>query len=196
MDAKKKLLSLRDILKFFFPESRLEIFVFLAFFTFYLSYSIFIALNSSVIDFTERPYDVYFSYDNPIVYERGYVYISGHPLMRYITMPFILLGDFLANLFGYKAKTILCVFICSLLVSLSIIYICRYLKKIIKLRGSVVYILLGMYGFSMTCLTLCFTPESFTISVFLLSFTVCIYSCCIHQNKKMSLAATIFFQLF
>lgn len=192
---KQNLRQLHKVFKLFFPECRQELIVFFFFLIVYMSYSIFIALNTSVIDSIERPYDIYFSYDNPIVYERGYVYISGHPLMKYITMPFIFLGDFLASHFGYKAKTLFAILICSVLISLSVVYVYRYLKKVIHLNNNVVYLLIGIYGFSMACLTLCFTPESFTISAFLLSFIVYFYSYYIQNDEDIGLFATLFFSI-
>lgn len=193
MKLKKNIRQLLEVFKLLLPQDKQEIFILIFFMLFYLSYSVFISLNTSAIDFTERSYDVYFSYDNPIVYEREYVYMSGHPLMKYMTMPFILFGDFLAILFGPKAKTLFSSIVCSSLISLSIVYIYRYLRVIVKLNGRVTCLLIGLYGFSMTCLTLCFTPESFTISAFLLSFMVYFYSYYIQSNRNITLATNILF---
>lgn len=190
---KDNIKQLRDIFKAFLPENKSEISVFLFFFLLYLSYSILIAVNTSVIDYKDLLYDVYFSFDNPIIYRQGYVYLEGHPLMMFMTMPFIHIGNILASLWGYKAKTVFLAIICNILISLSTIYVFRYLKKVIGLKGYINYLLILLYGFTATNLILCFTPESFTITAFFLSFTIYFYSYYIKKNKAIRLASNTFF---
>lgn len=193
MRLKENIRQLSEVFKLLLPQKKQEICILLFFMVFYLSYAFFIALNTSIIDSIDQPFDLYFSFDNPIIYDRGYTYVPGHPLMKYMTMPFIFLGDLLANLYGYKAKTIFLTIICTLLISLSVVYIFRYLRTIIELNANVSYILSAFYGFSSTCLILSFTTESFTITAFFLSFTMYFYSYAIKNRKEVRLASNAFF---
>lgn len=185
--------QLWDVLQSLLPENRKEIRILLVSILFYTSYSLIPAINTSVIDYKDLLYDVYFSFDNPIIYRQGYVYLEGHPLMMFMTMPFIYIGNILAGLLGYKAKTIFLTFLCTVLISFSIIYVYRYLTKIIEIKGGIVYLLLAFFGFTSTNLILAFTPESFTITTFFLTFTIYYYSYCIKNNRSVRLASNTFF---
>lgn len=190
---KNNIYQLRDILLALLPESKKEIWILLISIVFYTSYSLILAVNTSVIDYKDLLYDVYFSFDNPIIYRQGYVYLEGHPLMMFMTMPFIALGNILAGMLGYKAKTVFLAFICTVLISFSIVYVYRYLVKIIELKGYITYLLTAFYAFTSTCLILAFTPESFTITAFFLTFTLYFYSYYIKNKQRIHLAANTLF---
>lgn len=192
---RKNISQLGEVLKLMLPKNKQETFIFLGFVVFYFSYSIILTLNTSIIDNQDYIYDVYFSMDNPIIYNEGYVYMEGHPLMMYFTYPFILLGNCLGTLLGYKAKTVFLVLICITLISMSVIYVHRYLKEIVGLKGFILPLLIIFYGFFSTNLTLCFTPESFTITAFLLSFMVYYYSYCMQIDKGVRLLTNAFFAI-
>lgn len=189
---KENINQFSELLRLILPQNKPELFILLGFIIFYFSYSLTIALNTSVIDYQLYKYDVYFSFDNPIIYNQGYVYLEGHPLMRWMLYPFILLGNALGILLGYKAKTVFLTLICCTFVSLSVIYVRRYLKEILGLNGIVLSLLVLMYGFFSTNLILCFTIESFTLTIFLLSFTIYYYSRCMQQSKGVTLLSNSF----
>lgn len=69
------------------------------------------------------------------------------------------------------------------------------MTKIIELKGYVVYLLLTIYACTSTNLILAFTPESFTITSFFLSFTIYTYSYYIKENKSIRLASNSFFAI-
>jgi len=192
---KNNIYQLKDIFVALLPENKKEIWILLISILFYSSYSLFIAINTSVIDYKDLLYDIYFSFDNPIIYRQGYVYLEGHPLMMFMTMPFIALGNILAGALGYKAKTVFLTFLCTVLISFSIVYVYRYLVKIIEIKGYISYLLIAFYAFTSTNLILAFTPESFTITAFFLTFTIYFYSYCIKNKQRIHLAANALFPI-
>ena len=179
------------LLKTFLLKGKTEKMLFLGLFLFYISYSIFIALSTSIIDHTSLQADIYFSYDNTLVFLKGRSQLTGHPLMVIFYYPFVLLGNFLVTLFGLKAKTILFVILTSLLTSISSVYIYRYLLEIIELNKKLSILLALLFACFSTNLILAFTPESFTLSAFFLSFTVYYYSTYIKKKQTPSLISSI-----
>ncbi|GAB6010771.1 DUF6080 domain-containing protein [Viscerimonas tarda] len=185
---KSSLLQLREALLLMLPKNRSEVFILLIFLAIYLPYSIFLAINSSVIDSQTVPCDIYFQFDNTSIFHTGKMTFSKHPLLILFTKPVICAGDFFAWLGGNpKLKAIFWVFVCSLLVSLSGVFVYRYMKEIIKLKKYPLLLLTFFYAFFSTNLILCFTTESFTVTLFLLSFVVYYYSHCIETNKTVGL---------
>ena len=188
----KNLIQLKKFSRSFFPENKQELIILFFFTIFYSLFSIPLATNTSIIDYKDMLYDVYFSFDNPIIYRQGYVYLEGHPLMMFITMPFIHIGNVLAGILSYKAKTVFLSFLCTLLISFSTIYVYRYLRTIIEITGYLSYLLVILFGFTATNLILCFTPESFTITTFFLSFTIWFYSDRIKKNETVGVTTGSF----
>ncbi|WP_163318407.1 DUF6080 domain-containing protein [Dysgonomonas sp. 520] len=193
--TKENFRQLGEVLKLLLPQGKQECILFAGFFVFYFSYSILLVFNTSVIDNQHLIYDVYFSFDNPIIYNKGYVYMEGHPLMVYFTYPFLLLGNCLGTFLGYKAKTVLLVLLCLFFISMSVVYVYRYLKEIVKVEGFALSLFVLFYGFFSTSLILCFTPESFTVTAFLLSFTIYYYAHCMQQGKGVRLLTNGFFAI-
>ena len=114
--------------------------------------------------------DIYFSYDNPLILKLGRTQISGHPLLMLFYYPFVLIGNGLAYLVTFKAKTLLFVLLSSSMISMSSVYIFRYLREIIEIKRSVAYLITLFFAFFSTNLLLSFTPESFTLSAIFLAF--------------------------
>lgn len=194
--VKNNISQLKDIFLSLLPQNRVEFLLLVLFILFYQSYSIIIALHTSVIDNKDTLYDVYFSFDNPVICEQGYVYLEGHPLMMYFTLPFISVGDFLSSMFDcYKAKTLFLSFICTVLISMSIVYVYRYLSDIVKIKAYPRLLFTLFYAFTSTNLILAFTPESFTITAFLLTFTIYYYSKCIQNKHDVYLAPSAMFAI-
>lgn len=189
---KNKLNQSKKLFRSLFPENKQETVILFFFILFYSLFSIPLAINTSIIDYKDMLYDVYFSFDNPIIYRQGYVYLEGHPLMMFITMPFIYLGNILAGFYGYKVKTVFLTFLCTLLISFSTIYVYRYITKITEIKGYLAYLLVSLFGFTATNLILCFTPESFTITTFILSFTIFFYSDRIKRNETVGVTTSSF----
>lgn len=185
------ILDIKDIFRTALPKGRTEITVFLGLLLFYLSYSLVIVFNSYAIDHKVFDTDLYFSFDNPIVLRYGRTNISGHPLMFAFCYPLVLIGDFLAYLIDYKAKTLMFVLISASSISMSCVYIFRYLKEIVELRSKISLLITLFYAFFFMNLILAFTPESFTFSAMMLSFTVYYYSAYIKRGESPSLFSSV-----
>lgn len=169
-----------------FPQNKHELYLLLFCILGYFAYGIILTLNTCIQDSITYS-DIYFSYDNMSIYHLGYQNMTGHPLIRRITYPLLYWTNYLATEFGnYKIKTILFCLSSNLLISLSVVYIFRYLKQIIKLKGYPLYAITLFYIFSATNLILSFTFESFSLSLFALCFTIYYYSYCIDQNKQVT----------
>jgi len=184
---KRNIEDLVDCFKAFLPQNRVEIYLFGGFFIFYLSYSLLLIFNTSIIDNKDILLDVYFSFDNPIVFRDGTLNPTAHPLLYYITFPVLFIGNLLSLVLCYKIKTLFVVLVCNALISMSSIYIYRYLSDIIRLKKYILFLLTFFYSFTSTNLILCFTPESYTITAFLLTFLVYYFSLKIKNNQTVGL---------
>lgn len=180
----------KDFLVLFLPQNRYERKLFLSLLLFYFLYSLFFIFKTSIIDNTVVEADLYFSFDNPLILKYGRTQISGHPLIYIFYYPFVLLGNLLASLLTFKAKTILFVLLSTSMVSMSCVYINRYLNQIVELSKSIALLLTIFFALFSTCLILSFTPESFTLSLFFLSFNIYFFSKNIKENKSPSLLST------
>lgn len=184
---KKEISQLKKLFIQFFPQDKQEYILLLLFFVFYSAYSIYIGLTTNLIDHKIIVFDTYFSFDNPTVYKNGYSYIQGHPFMRNITRPIMLFGNMLALVFSGKAKTVFLVMMCTLCISLSVLYINRYLKDVLEINKYPLLLFTLFFGFTFTNLILSFTIDSFTITSFLLTFTIYYYSIHIKRNKDIGI---------
>jgi len=132
--------------------------------------------------------DAYFSLDNSKIFHSGLSNYDGHPLLYAFTAIPVHFGNLLVRVFGImEVKTTFIVLLCNYIVASSAMYIFRYLKEIIGLKGFILYCITAFYIFSWTCLTLSFTFESFTLSLFFLSFIVYYYSAVIKNNSQTTL---------
>lgn len=193
--VKDNFIQLKNIFLNILPKDKKEGYIFAFFTSFYLSYSLLLVFKSYITDHPGSVADLYFSFDNSIIFNKGYENKVGHPTLSLFTRPFIMLGNLLSDIFGYKSKGVLLISLCSTMISLSIIYIYRYLKEIVVLNQFPLYLITFFYGFFSTNLILCFTTESFTITAFLLSFTLYYYSSCITKNKNITFLSNSFFAL-
>lgn len=192
MYMKKNTLQFRSLLSFFLPKGKDELYLLLGLVIFYSSYAFYIVINTSVIDNIAFGTDTFFSFDAPEIYAQGYQSMIPHPLMKYFTAPIIFIGNALAILFEtYKAKTVFWTIICVLLISLSSVYIYRYLKNIVELKKHISYFLTSIFSVTSTNLILSFTPESYTLSLFLLTFTLYFYSYSIKYDIKVNFLSNI-----
>lgn len=186
----------KEIFKLLFPQNKKEATLFLGLFLLFFSISIFLALNTSVLDNLQFPVDLYFSFDNGMYYTQGFSDLSRHPLIKLFTFPFLYIGNFLYFLFdNYKARTIFITIVCNCGITLSILYSFRYLRDIILLRGYILYLITFFYTAMGMILILSFTIESFTISLFLLSYITYYYSYCINTNKNVTLLSNLIFTI-
>lgn len=168
--SEREMDSRKNILYHLFPENRKEIIILCSVMLFYFSYTIIIAFQTSIIDH-DTLVDLYFSFDNNVIYKYGYQSIVPHPLMRYLMSPIVFWGDWLSLLVGsYKAKTLLWVLFCNYMISSSVLFIFKYLHTIIKLDYKISILISLIFATTPINLILCFTPESFTISLYIITF--------------------------
>ncbi|MDR2949533.1 MAG: DUF6080 domain-containing protein [Prevotella sp.] len=164
--------DIRYFLKAFLPDKKDEKYLFWGLLLFYLSYSVFVTFTTSIVDNISVGTDLYFSYDNPLILEHGRTQISGHPLLIFFYYPFVLIGNGLVLLTTVKVKTLFFIMLSSAMISLSCVYIFRYIRQIIELKRFTAFIFTLFFAFFSTNLILAFTPESFTLSALFLSFNV------------------------
>lgn len=178
------------------PAKRLEWFLLIAVTILYFSYSIFLALQTTVIDNPKIIYDLYFSFDHIPMFHEGYTTRLSHPLLYEITRPILLIGDVFIKLMGVKGKTVLSVLFCNVLISFSVLYIFKYLKNVLKLATKDAIVIALLFAFFSTNMVLCFTPESFTLSAFIIPFVVYYYSEKIKNNQNIHILPSAFLVLF
>lgn len=183
--------DLKKILQTLLPKGRTELSIFIGLLLFYFSYSVYIVFSSYVIDHQTIDTDLYFSFDNPIILKYGRTQITGHPLIYIFYYPLVVIGNFLAYLIGYKAKTLLFVLSSNMLISMSCVYIHRYLKEIAKIESKGAIIITLIFAFFFTNMILAFTPESFTLSAFFLPLSLYFYSSYIKRGKSPSTFSSI-----
>lgn len=172
------------------PKGKIEFFIMLSFFIFYFSYTLYLIFTTSIMDNERFHVDLFFSFDNVATYHLGFQNEEGHPLMKFFMIPLVRIGNTIALIVGHeKAKA---VFMCSLftmMISLSSVYMHRYYTQVIGITNKKTLSLLTLfYGFLSTNLILCFTTESFTITVFLLTFCTYFYSKSIKTNTNTTIA--------
>lgn len=168
-------------------KGRSEKVLFLLLFVFYLSYSLFYAFETSLVAHFSRSYDLYFSFDNVITFLRGYSNTGRHPFFQVFSFPLTFVGNALTKYCGMGYRILLFVSICSFFIAMSNIYIFRYLKEIVKLKNKESILIVLFYSLFSTNIILAFTTDSYTISLFLLSFFVLFFSRKIESQKPIQL---------
>lgn len=196
LDIQKAIGDMKMLVKNVLPKSRTEILLASLLLLFYLSYSLFLALKTTIIDSTEYICDIYFNFDNPSVFEDGSGFMGAHPLQILFLKPIIILGKYLIIWFGYKAKTILFTLFCGTHISLASAYTFRYLHEVVVIKKSVSLLLSLFFAFFMGNLILSFSPESYTLSGFLLPFSLCFYSMCISKKQEVPFLSSLILAVF
>lgn len=175
----------KNILNHLIPENKKELKLLCLLMVFYFSYSSLLIIKSSIID-NDVLADLYFSFDNNPIFKFGYQSIPPHPLLKYLTSPIILIGDLLVSLTGiYKLKTFLWVILCNYMIASSVLFIFKYLKNVINLNDRISVLLSVLFAITSILLILSFTPESFTISVFVITFIIYYTSLHLKKNKEI-----------
>lgn len=165
--------NIRSFILLLLPESRMEKMIFIGCMILYFSIGMYI-LNASSIIYSPLT-DVYFGFDAAKVYHEGSTSVFKHPLMLYITKPLLYIGNLLTYIHPLL-KGVLFILILNTMISLSVIYVFRYLRNIIELSTKCAVIFILFFATCNTCLYLSFTSESYPFSIFLLSFTIWYFS--------------------
>lgn len=173
-------------------KEKSEKILFLLLFVFYLSYSLFYAFETSLVTHSSRTYDMYLSFDNVGTFLRGYPNLGRHPLLQIFSYPFTFVGGLLSKYLGMGYKVLFFISLCSFFVSMSAVYINRYLKTVLELKNMESLLITAFYSLFFTNIILAFTTETFTISLFLLSFCILYFSKRIKENRPVRLFSYMF----
>lgn len=193
--SKSTFAQVKEGIKLTLPQNRQEYILLIIFLLFYGIFGIYIAHTSSIQDYELKQCDLYFSFDSGFIFHQAKSYQDSiHPLLKPIFTPIIYLLNILFVYTGhYKIKTYIMSLFCNVLISMSIVYIYRYMREIIKLDSKITIILITFYGLFFTNMVLSFTIETYTISIFLLSYMTYYYSHCIVANKEIKTSTLFIF---
>lgn len=160
--------QLKDIGISIFPKNKTEFLLLITSICIYFSFSSIIARNTLLVEGTPTiTYDLYFSFDNAQIFHYGFQNLEGHPLFKYFTLPFISIENAIAAITGLtKGKVFFIILICNYMIASSVLYIYRYLKFVVELKGYKLNLIVFFFAFSSTSLTLSFTFESFTFKLY------------------------------
>ncbi|WP_338372946.1 DUF6080 domain-containing protein [Dysgonomonas capnocytophagoides] len=183
--------SIKSFFLQFLPKDREERLIFFLCILVYLPLGLYILYHTSIIDYPFPLTNIFFEFDNTLIYHVGTTATFKHPLMVYVTMPILYLGDILVIYFP-KVKGILLVLNSNILISLSIVYVFRYLKDIVEISKSQIYYITIFFCLCNTCVYLSFTTESYPYALFLLSFTLWYFSIQIKMERKLDHLSVIF----
>ncbi len=148
---------------------------------FYGIIGFFFASTTTLVYNPKYVHDLYLGFDNTLL-NTSFV---RHPLLKTISLALNKLTFFLAD------KSYLIVFICSVLLSLHLVVIFKYLKKIVALSSGQCAVVLAFYSVFSTNLILSFTFESYVFSTLLLSS---FYLIAAHfKLRKLSIPNTLFY---
>lgn len=196
LGLKETLLEIIQVFKSLFPKSKVEIILFLFLFVFYASFGYMISSETCIQDCLIKRYDVYMSFDVGMRFH-GVPFGAdiAHPLFNLYSTPISLLLEFFGDLYhNHKIKTIGFATICNMMVVLSVVYVYRYLFEIAKVKNKIVlFLFVFFYSFSFTCLMLSFTIETYSFSIFVLSYFVYYYSKKIHKGEQLKASVNFLF---
>lgn len=183
------------VLKNIIPRTKTELYLFLGLCIFYYSYSAYLVQNT-VIHLRHgniRGVDYYFSFDTPAVITFGQNGAVNHPLFSQFLKPIVFLGNILENEFSYKHRIFLFVLVSTIVISLSVVYIYRYIREVVELKGYPLFLFTLFFAFFWTNLVLCFSPESFPISACFLSFVIFCYTYFMKKKIPVSIVTNFLF---
>ncbi|SHL39517.1 DUF6080 domain-containing protein [Chryseobacterium polytrichastri] len=154
--------------KLILPYSYSELGVFTFFIITYGILGWYIALDYRII-FDERiPWDAYFSFDNRSIVMTGGSF-ERHPLSYYFFNWIREIALYLSDGKTNAVFRLALAWMSTLMVSLSMVQIFKYLKNIINLPLFITFLIIIFFGTFSTPIILSFTPENFTYTLFLLT---------------------------
>jgi hypothetical protein len=175
-----------SFLKILFPSNKTESVLFLILMILYLPLGIWLSLNTTVIYNKKIPWDIYFSFDNRSIILSGGM-IEKHPFSEFFITPVYNLAVWVyQTVDDFRFFSLTFTVLCAVNVSLGIVLIYKYLRNIIKLETGISLLIVVFYTFFSTNILLSFTPETYTFTIFLLSFYVYISALILSQGKRIS----------
>lgn len=179
------------MLRTVFPETKLELLLFLVFFSAYGILGTIIALDYRIIFDNRIPWDAYFSFDNRAIVMTGGGF-ERHPLANYF---FNWIREF-ALLFSNGEKDeifrLALAWCSNLAVTLSLVQIYKYLKNIITLPKKISSSIVLFFAFFSTPILLSFTAETYTYTLFFLMLFNYYAALKLRKNEKIPASALVF----
>lgn len=174
-----------------FPANVPEILIFAVCIIFYGILASCIAVNYRIVFDNRIPWDAYFSFDNRAIVMTGGGF-ERHPLSVYFfdvlrSLALLISGNRYDALFRLTLS-----WASVITVSLTMVQIYKYLRNIIRLPDSISLLLVLFFGISSTPILLSFTPETYTYTLFLLTFYNYYAARKIQYDQKTSTAAVTF----
>jgi len=173
---------MKELLCFLRPKNTAEKAVFCSLFTFYGTIAAYLVFTTNIIDNKDLLFNLYFGFDTQNFVSSFFSFHStshlrdvAHPVFRILMIPVILIAVAMDFLFGFKVKVLFLTLFTSILVSCSLMFIFRYLISFLHIGLKRACLLICIAAFFSTNLILSFSPESFPVSLFLLTF-VFVYS--------------------
>lgn len=182
---------LKDIINILFPSTMQESLLFVFALLGYGILASVIALNYRIVYDGRIPWDAYFSFDNRSIVDTGGG-VERHPLSYYW---FNTLRELALQVSNHKRNEIfrLVLSLFSVLaVSMSLVQIFKYLRKIIKLPTWLCWLLVVFFGIFSTNILLSFTPETYTYTLLFLCIFNYYAASKLKYGSKISLVALTF----
>lgn len=192
-NLKKQLKGLKDLLIQMLPINRVELCLFILFCVLYGCLAIFIATQTNLLDKARCVGDTFLGFDAQYIMNNGVVMIRNHPFMQGITIPLIYIGLFFEHFLDpNKGRTVFLIAMSTILTTLNLIFVFRYLNSFLELKKQTSVILITFYFFFGMNFILSFTFESFVFSLFLLPFCIYYYSHNIKEAKPVHFLSSLF----
>lgn len=184
--------KVQSLISHFLPEDKVEAVFLVLLMLLYFSYSIIIINATSIIDHPTILQDIYLSFDNQQIFKGELPILPPHPLLKFIIAPVVFIGDLIVSLTGVpKAKTYFWCILCNYIVASSNLFILKYLKNVVKLDSKVSLLISILFSVTAACLFLSFTPESYTFSFYVITFSLYYGSWCIENKKSIPVVAKV-----
>ncbi len=187
--------NVKELFLLMLPHGRMEKTVLFFSLLVYLPLAFYLGINTSFILNPEIYVDIYFSFD-VTAYIKNFMPIvptladPRHPFLMLVNWPIALLGR-LSLFSGVDVRFYILLTAMSVMVACANVYVYRYLHDVVRIGIKRSLLLTTFFLFFATNITLSFTPESFSFSLFFLTFMMMNFSLNIRNGKNIS-----FFQLF
>jgi hypothetical protein len=145
--------------------------------------------NTFLLDYPETCCNTFLGFDGQHISRRGFANLTDHPFMAVFSVPIVYIGNLLALILGYKAKTFFLVLFCTFLVVQTQIIIRRYLIKIIGLgvwKSNIITLFFAVFASNFT---MAIVYDSFTFSFFLLTVAIYYLSCKLKNDERISISS-------
>ena len=176
----------REFKQTLFPLTRIEIALFLFFFTVYAFIGFQLFFNTQLLNIYHSGAGNYLGYDNLFhLHTRGGAFDICHPFFNLFHLLKTGIIQLFSVLFKEKAAYLICLPLMNFLVTSALIFIYRYLRQIIMLPVHRALLLTGFTGSFFTTIVLSFTTETYPFSFCILVLSLFIFSTEFKQTKTI-----------